>query len=114
MISLIAGSHSLYSVFNAEEGCFELVVNHADDATTVDFLDENNESHSFRTSCCYDDLVLTFKKKDVDFDLPLTYLNTQSEFNLVTERFVHPVNPQEKPLPPPLSSEELRITRLLI
>lgn len=114
MISWIAGTHSLYSIFNAEEGCFELVVDHAEGVANIDLVDENNESHSFHISCCYDDLALTFKKKDVDFDLPLTYLNTQGEFNTFTERFAHPINLQEKPLPPPISSEELRITRLLI
>jgi hypothetical protein len=109
-----ADSHSIYSVFNADEGCFELVVDHHEDAKGFHLMDEENDAHSFHSSCCFDDLALTFKKHEADFNLPLAYLKTQDRSNFFSERFLRPENPQEKPLPPPTSFHELRTTRLLI
>jgi len=109
-----ADSHSVYSVFNADEGCFELVVGHHDDAEAIHMMGEEDDAHSFHNSCCFDDLALTFKKQEADFDLPLSYHNVGVEFNLFTERITRPVSIQEQPLPPPISIQVLSITRLLI
>jgi len=114
MISWIADSHSVYSVFNADEGCFELVVDHHENADDFHFMDESNNAHSFHTFCCFDDLALTFKKQEADHDLPLTYINAGIDFSLFSEKIPRPVALQEKPLPPPVSVQELRVTRLLI
>jgi len=109
-----ADSHDIYSVFNADEGCFELVVGHHEDAEGFHLMDEENDVHSFHNSCCFDDLALTYKKQEADFDLPLSYENEGIEFNLLTERIPRPVSIQEQPLPPPISIQVLSITRLLI
>jgi len=109
-----ADSHSVYSVFNADEGCFELVVGHHDDAEAIHMMGEEDDAHSFHNSCCFDDLALTFKKQEADFDLPLSYHNVGVEFNLLTERITQPVSIQEQPLPPPISIQVLSTTRLLI
>ncbi|MDZ7758305.1 hypothetical protein [Rhodohalobacter sp.] len=109
-----ADSHSIYSVFNADEGCFELVVDHHEDAEGFHLMDEENDAHSFHNSCCFDDLALTFKKQEADFNLPLSYDNEGIESNFHSERFLRPVTLQEYSLPPPAVYQELRITRLLI
>ncbi|MEX0639274.1 MAG: hypothetical protein WD094_02345, partial [Balneolaceae bacterium] len=100
--------------FNADEGCFELVVDHHEDAEGFHLMDEENDAHSFHTSCCFDDLALTLKKQEADFNLPLSYDNDGIEFNFHSERILRPVTLQEYPLPPPATYQELRITRLLI
>lgn len=109
-----ADSHSIYSVFNADEGCFELVVDHNEDANRFHLMDEENDAHSFHSSCCFDDLALTYKKPDTDFDLPLSYENEGFEFNLLTKQKQSTVTLQEHPLPPPVMHQSLQITRLLI
>jgi len=107
-------SHDVYSIFNADEGCFELVVGHHDDAEAKHMMGEEDDAHSFHNSCCFDDLALTHKKQEADFDLSLSYNNVGVEFNLLTERVTRPVTIQEQPLPPPISIQVLSITRLLI
>jgi|SRR6056297_506001 len=109
-----AETHSIYSVFNADEGCFELLVDHHKDADTFHLMDEENHDHSFHNSCCFDDLALIFKKQDADFDLPLTYTNKDFAVNTLSDRITPPVTIHEYPLPPPVTYQTLRITRLLI
>ncbi|SMO65602.1 hypothetical protein SAMN06265219_10742 [Gracilimonas mengyeensis] len=109
-----AESHSIYSVFNADEGCFELVVDHHENADGFHLMDEENDAHSFHSSCCFDNLALTFKKQDTDFDLPVSYGNDCDGFSHISERPHRPITLQEHPLPPPESQHTLRITRLLI
>jgi len=114
MISLIADSHSVSSIFNVEEGCYEWVMGHQEADNDFQLMDEDNDLHSFHSSCCFDDLALTFKKQEADYDLPIFYINTDINFSLLAEQMARPVTLQEKPLPPPVSAQELRITRLLI
>jgi len=114
MISRLADSSSVSSVYNVEEGCFKWVVEHHECDKDFQLMDENNDEHSFNTSCCFDDLALTFKKQEADYDLTLLYINAEVNFSLVSEQIPRSVTLQEKPLPPPLSVQELRITRLLI
>jgi len=114
VISLIADSHTTYSVFNAEEGCYELVVDHHENTDDFHVMDESNGLHSFHTSCCFDDLALTFKKDEADHQLPLFFFSTEINFSLVSEQIPRPVAIQVIPLPAPVSVLELRVTRLLI
>jgi hypothetical protein len=109
-----ADSHSIYSVYNADEGCFELVVDHHQDAEGFHLMDEKSDAHMFHNSCCFDDLALTFKKQETDFDLPLIYDNEGFDANSPSERILRTVSIQELPLPPPVTYQTLRITRLLI
>ncbi|NBC26954.1 MAG: hypothetical protein GVY08_08835 [Bacteroidetes bacterium] len=109
-----ADSHDVYSVFNADEGCFELVVGLHEDSEGLHLMDEENDAHSFHNSCCFDNLALTFKKQKADFDLPLSYNNEEVEFNFLSERILQPVTLNEHPLPPPETYQTLRITCLLI
>lgn len=109
-----ADSHSIYSVFNADEGCFELVVDYHEDAEILHLMDEENDVHSFHNSCCFDDLALTFKKQEADFDLPLTYNNKGIDVDPLSERIPRPVTIHEHPLPPPVTYQTLRITCLLV
>jgi len=107
-------SHSVYSVFNADEGCYELVVDHHNNTDEFHLMDEENDAHLFHNTCCFDDLALTFKKQETDFDLPLSYEYDKVEFNILSERIPRPVSIQEQPFPPPISIQVLSITRLLI
>lgn len=109
-----AETHSIYSVFNSDEGCFELMVDHHEDADGFHLMDEENDAHLFHNSCCFDNLALIFKKQEADFDLPLTYENEGIEYNLLSERISRPVTIYEHPLPPPVAHQTLRITRLLV
>jgi len=109
-----AETHSVYSVFNADEGCFELMVDHHEDADGFHLMDEENHAHSFHNSCCFDDLAMIFKKQDADFDLSLSYTNKEIDVDPFSERIQRPVTIHEHPLPPPVTYQTLRITRLLV
>jgi hypothetical protein len=113
-VAAMGESHQIFSIYNADEGCFELVVDHHEDADGFHLMDEENDAHSFHNSCCFDDLALTYKKQDTDFDLPLSYENEGFEFNLLSKQKQSTVTLQEHPLPPPVMHQSLQITRLLI
>lgn len=106
-------SHSINSVFNADEGCFKLMVDHHEDAERLHVMDEETDTHSYHDSCCFDDLALTFKKQEADFDLSLTY-NKGIDVDPLYDRVPRPVTIHEHPLPPPVTYQTLRITRLLV
>ncbi len=107
-------SHSIYSVFNADEGCYELVVDHHQDDEGFHLMDEENDVHSFHSSCCFDDLALTLKKQETDFYLSLSYEHEEFEISLLSKQTQHSFTIGELPLPPPVMHQSLRITRLLI
>lgn len=109
-----SGSHSIYSVFNPDEGCFELILDHQDDADDFLHMDENEEAHFFHNSCCFNDLALTFKKQKADHALPFTYTKPNHKFELLSDRISHPTTVHLVPFPPTDSVQKLQITRLLI
>ncbi len=113
-IVAMAGSHTIFSVYNAEEGCYELVMNHHKDAEGAHLSDvEEHDIHSFHSSCCYDEFLVKLKKQDTQQDAPIANIlfeTSPSSFHKQSESFY-----LENNLPPPLVTlEVIRVTRLLI
>lgn len=113
-VAALGKSHQVFSVYNAEEGCFELIIDHHKDIDPEHLAaDEEHEYYSIHNSCCYDDFLVK-TRKDVDH---------QTEYSAVPKLLYatsshsenHSFTLLENNLPPPrVSLDVLRVTRLLI
>lgn len=113
-VAAMGESHQIFSIYNTDEGCYELVMDHHKDLDPNHLTeDEEHEYHSIHSSCCYDDFLVK-TKKEVDHQteyvtfpqlLYTTAFRAENISFTLLERF----------LPPPKTSlEVLRVTRLLI
>lgn len=106
-------SHSIFYIYNSEEGCYELVMDHHKDVDENHFSDtEEHDLHSFHGSCCYDDYVIKFKK--YDFDHALVFAHPIYELQTLSFQSTTPLEYSEHNLPPPITLDILRVTHLLI
>jgi hypothetical protein len=113
-VAAMGESHQIFSIYNADEGCYELVMDHHKDLDPNHFKkDEEHEYHSIHSSCCYDEFLVKTKKETdhqteyVSIPELLSAIAFLSESGSVTLL--------ERDLPPPKASlEVLRVTRLLI
>ncbi|MEX2574959.1 MAG: hypothetical protein WD317_11705 [Balneolaceae bacterium] len=109
----LAESYQVFSVFNAAEDCFELVIDHHKNADSEHFADgEGHDQHSFHSSCCYDDFLVKLKNQDVHhaliFEQPVDEVHAFSSPKTPTVHFF------EENLPPPVTLSVIRVTRLLV
>lgn len=112
-VAAMAGSHAVFLIFNANEGCYDLVMDHCSDADEAHIADvEEHDLHFFHNSCCYDEYVVKFKNHDIDHDLTIQ----QPIFELQEFSFqpATQLEYSEHNLPPPATLDVLRVTRLLI
>lgn len=112
-VAALAESHQLFSVFNEAEDCFELVMDHHENADSEHFADvDGHDQHSFHSSCCYDDFLVKLKKQDVNhaliFEQPVDEVHAFSSPKTLT------VHLFEENLPPPVTLAVIRVTRLLV
>lgn len=112
-IATMAESHSVFLIYNAEEDCYDLVMDHHKDADENHFSDvKEHDIHSFHISCCYDKYVIKFKTQDIYH--ALTFEPPIDELWAVSRQTATPLQYTEHKLPPPATLEVLRVTRLLI
>lgn len=113
-VAAMAESHTIFYIYNSEEGCYELMMDHHKDAGENHFSDteEEHDLHSFHSSCCYDDYVVKFKKHD--FDHALDFAQPVYELRTLFFQSTTPLEHSEHNLPPPATLDVLRVTRLLI
>ncbi|MEX0771773.1 MAG: hypothetical protein WD038_01325 [Balneolales bacterium] len=108
-----SGSHQVFSVFNSEEGCFELVLDHQDDAGQEHHNEMDvHEHHFIHTACCFDKPV-PVKKTGLDVpQSPVLLLFTF--FNLFTPHSQSEFLTYSDPPSPPVAMQVIRVTELLI
>lgn len=112
-VAAMADSHAMFSVYNAEEGCFELVMDHHENEDSEHLADmEKHDLHSFHSSCCYDEFLVKLKKQDVDHTL--TFEQPVDETNFIPSQKTSTAHYFEQSLPPPVTLDVIRVTRLLI
>tara|TARA_R100001143_G_scaffold63595_1_gene73203 strand:+ start:12651 stop:13091 length:441 start_codon:yes stop_codon:yes gene_type:complete len=113
-VATLGESHQLFFIYNSDEGCYELVMDHHKDLDPNHIAeDQENEYHSIHSSCCYDGFLVKTKKvvdqQTTNFSAPqllfTTTLYSENNSDLLLER----------DLPPPKTSlNVIRVTRLLI
>ena len=112
-VAAMAESHAIFWVYNPNEDCYELVVDHHKDADENHLSeDEDHDVHSFHSSCCFDEYVVKLKKHD--FDHALNFEQSLYELRTLSFQTTAPLEYSEHNLPPPPTLDVLRVTRLLI
>lgn len=113
-VAAIGESHQIFSIYNADEGCYELVMDHHKDVDPEHLNDEEgHEYHSFHSSCCYDEFLVKTKKET---DHQTEYVSIPKLlFTTTFPAESGSVTLLERDLPPPkVSLKVLRLTRLII
>lgn len=107
-------SHLIYFIYDADEGCYELVMDHHGDPGPDHITeDEEHKYHSFHSTCCYDDFSIKTRNEvdhQTDYSFVPQFLYTIS-FQSENKSFTS----VENNLPPPkVSLDVIRVTCLLI
>ncbi|MEX2464234.1 MAG: hypothetical protein WD513_08040, partial [Balneolaceae bacterium] len=57
-VATMAESHAIFWVYNPNEDCYEMVMDHHENADENHFSEaEKHDLHSFHSSCCFDEYV---------------------------------------------------------
>lgn len=113
-IAALGKTHQISSVFNPDEGCFDLILDHHQSAEAECLSDsEDHDLHVLHDSCCYDEFLLKTKKSDIKPDVSVIHYLLKSSTPCFQKRSLSNYLENNLP-PPPVILKILRVTRLLI
>lgn len=113
-VSSMSKTHHVFSEFNVDEGCFELVMDHhADGGTNHLKKAEDHDVHYFHSSCCFDNVLVKNQKQFKELDFDSVVLPVFESKSLVSKRLFF-LNLERNLTPPLVAHKVLRVTRLLI
>ena len=113
-IAAIGETHQIFSIYNENEGCFELVFDHHKDAGPEHLSDEEDHMyHSFHGSCCFDEFLLKLEKEEIQ---TASFVAISDSFLAIRNEPKNNFSPNSKQFqqPPKVSLKIVEITRLLI
>jgi hypothetical protein len=113
-IVALGKTHQVFSIFNPDEGCFDLILDHHQSAEAECLSDsKDHDLHVLHDSCCYDEFLLKTKKPDIKPDVSVIHSLFKPSTPWFQKRSLSTY--LENNLPPPLVTLKiLRVTRLLI
>lgn len=113
-LAAMGQNHHIFSVFNSDEGCFDLLLYHHKDAESECLSDiGDHDLHTFHDSCCYDEFLVRAKNHDIELDASVIHFLLKFSTPSFQKHSLSDYLENNLP-PPPVTLEILRVTRLLI
>tara|TARA_R100000908_G_scaffold61512_1_gene39632 strand:- start:194 stop:595 length:402 start_codon:yes stop_codon:yes gene_type:complete len=110
-VSVLASTHDVFSTYNSDKGCFEIVLQHSED-TNSGYKTVEKKHHQFQNQCCYDDALIRNECPDCKIALPtISYLfgnYAEPVFQFSVSIYL------KNNLSPPVTLKVIKVTQLLI